>query len=215
MKAVHESWLTHGAHRFPHVHFECRTGDGLSVLQPGDASVISVLGVGLFTLKRIMDSSLRLEELGVKYAVVQSPSPIPQNLFVLRRFFHIHDIRIVKETLLEEAGVMYSSFMLQVPSIVDVRRTQDLERVAKISLEEDFGIDDLYLGRQVCGPVETLLAFYRLSIERIRFTLNQRTLAVTGETVKDEVNLRKLLQLLENRVQNLNLSTSKGVKSFL
>ena len=81
---------------------ECRLGDGLSVLAPGEAEVIVIAGMGGMLMKRILEDAPEV----VKSArfLVLSPH---RDVFELRKYLCAEGMRIEDETMVSEDGKYY------------------------------------------------------------------------------------------------------------
>jgi tRNA A22 N-methylase len=205
---ANENWNNFGKVNpaYARVTVDCRVGEGLSVLQPGDASIISILGLAANAVERILHSSERLGELGVRYLVVQTPQPNVPHLFRFRRFLYSEQMDVMKETLIEDSGILYSSFFVGIPSEIDAWKYEKAKQLLSINEKsEDFGNLDLYLGKNVEGDNQLLLSFYKHAFSNMRLILKQRKLAQTLDFSSNmEVRtIESILALLEARIKGL------------
>lgn len=81
---------------------DVRLGDGLSVLQPGEAEVICLAGMGGVAIKEIISADLPLAQ-AAKRLVLQPQRNVP----AVRRFLAENGFKIVAEDLAEDDGFYY------------------------------------------------------------------------------------------------------------
>lgn len=92
---------------FPPERFECRRGDGLRVLSPGEAGVLVITGMGGMRIQRILSEGSR---------AARGPWMVlgPQkNLEETRRFLYENGYRVERETVVEEAGFFYPLLLVR------------------------------------------------------------------------------------------------------
>ena len=86
-----------------------RQGDGLAVVQPGEADTVCIAGMGGKLIADILEAGPEVLA-GLKYAILQ-----PQNAFAeLRGWLYDHDWHIAKESLAKSEGRIYQ-ILLAVP----------------------------------------------------------------------------------------------------
>lgn len=81
---------------------DVRLGDGLSVLQPDEAEVICLAGMGGVAIKEIISAGLSLAQ-AAKRLVLQPQRNVP----AVRRFLVANGFKIVAEDLAEDDGFYY------------------------------------------------------------------------------------------------------------
>ena len=101
---------------------DVRLGDGLSVLQPDEAEVICLAGMGGVAIKEIISAGLPLAQ-AAKRLVLQPQRNVP----AVRRFLVANGFKIVAEDLAEDDGFYYDIIAVE-PGLME--RTEQ---------EADFG----------------------------------------------------------------------------
>ncbi len=96
---------------------ECRLGDGLSVLSPGEAEVIVIAGMGGMLMIRILSEGF--ETAKSARTLILSPH---RDAYELRKFLNGHGFAITGETMVQEDGKYYP-----------VMRTEFREKTAPLS----------------------------------------------------------------------------------
>lgn len=93
---------------------DVRLGDGLSVLQPDEAEVICLAGMGGVAIKEIISAGLPLAQ-AVKRLVLQPQRNVP----AVRRFLVANGFKIVAEDLAEDDGFYYEIIAVE-PGLMEL-----------------------------------------------------------------------------------------------
>lgn len=93
---------------------DVRLGDGLSVLQPDEAEVICLAGMGGVAIKEIISAGLPLAQ-AVKRLVLQPQRNVP----AVRRFLVSNGFKIVAEDLAEDDGFYYEIIAVE-PGLMEL-----------------------------------------------------------------------------------------------
>jgi tRNA A22 N-methylase len=182
-----------------------RHGDGIQVLENGDATLVSILGVGTSKIQSILESRFVLDSKGISKLVLQpSPSSLIQ-LFRLRRFLYSNQIDVLTEKLVFESGFYYLTFAAEVSTKADYEKIRQMQDLIAKSDAVDFSNQDLYLGREIeSDSIDTLRAYYSkwLShIDEILQNCDKRT--IPEEDARIQIH-NQLQRILRNRLLNLH-----------
>jgi tRNA (adenine22-N1)-methyltransferase len=93
---------------------DVRLGDGLSVLQPDEAEVICLAGMGGVAIKEIISAGLPLAQ-AAKRLVLQPQRNVP----AVRRFLVANGFKIVAEDLAEDDGFYYEIIAVE-PGLMEL-----------------------------------------------------------------------------------------------
>lgn len=93
---------------------DVRLGDGLSVLQPDEAEVICLAGMGGVAIKEIISAGLPLAQVA-KRLVLQPQRNVP----AVRRFLVANGFKIVAEDLAEDDGFYYEIIAVE-PGLMEL-----------------------------------------------------------------------------------------------
>ena len=93
---------------------DVRLGDGLSVLQPDEAEVICLAGMGGVAIKEIISAGLPLAQ-AAKRLVLQPQRNVP----AVRRFLVSNGFKIVAEDLAEDDGFYYEIIAVE-PGLMEL-----------------------------------------------------------------------------------------------
>ena len=93
---------------------DVRLGDGLSVLQPDEAAVICLAGMGGVAIKEIISAGLPLAQ-AAKRLVLQPQRNVP----AVRRFLVANGFKIVAEDLAEDDGFYYEIIAVE-PGLMEL-----------------------------------------------------------------------------------------------
>ncbi len=93
---------------------DVRLGDGLSVLQPDEAEVICLAGMGGMAIKEIISAGLPLAQ-AAKRLVLQPQRNVP----AVRRFLVANGFKIVAEDLAEDDGFYYEIIAVE-PGLMEL-----------------------------------------------------------------------------------------------
>ncbi len=93
---------------------DVRLGDGLSVLQPDEAEVICLAGMGGVAIKEIISAGLPLAQ-AAKILVLQPQRNVP----AVRRFLVSNGFKIVAEDLAEDDGFYYEIIAVE-PGLMEL-----------------------------------------------------------------------------------------------
>ena len=99
---------------------ECRLGDGLSVLRPGEAQTIVLAGMGAPLMAEILQKQMDVARAAER--LVLSPNIYPERL---RKFLLENGWRIPREKMIPEEGKYYPVFLAE-PGICPSYRPEEL-----------------------------------------------------------------------------------------
>lgn len=99
---------------------ECRLGDGLSVLRPGEAQTVVLAGMGAPLMAEILQKQMDVARAAER--LVLSPNIYPERL---RKFLLKNGWRIPREKMIPEEGKYYPVFLAE-PGICPSYRPEEL-----------------------------------------------------------------------------------------
>ena len=99
---------------------ECRLGDGLSVLRPGEAQTVVLAGMGAPLMAEILQKQMDVARAAER--LVLSPNLYPERL---RKFLLKNGWRIPREKMIPEEGKYYPVFLAE-PGICPSYRPEEL-----------------------------------------------------------------------------------------
>lgn len=84
--------------------FDCRLGDGLSVLKYGEADTVVIAGMGARTISKMLE-----RDCGAKRYILSSQSEVGK----FREFLNKNNFKIIKEETVSDRKHMYSIFVCE------------------------------------------------------------------------------------------------------
>lgn len=189
-----------------------RRGDGLSVLQPGEADTVTIAGMGGSLMSEILEAGYQAGKLSDVRELVLQPN-VGEN--AVREWLYRHGWYLAEETILEEDGKIYEVLhaVREEEAASFNGRLYDVSFLKAADLEEQALRKALfYMGPHLLrSSSQILLKKWKLELqklERIRMQMSQSELAESErkrEQLEAEMKaIREVLQCLPTGIQSYN-----------
>ncbi len=122
-------------HYYPHEKFDCRLGDGLTVVSPEEAEVVVMAGIGGPLIANILQQDLEKSKKFKRF--ILQPR---RHVEYLRQWLDENKFQVVKEKLVRERGMICEIFVVEYnPNYVPFNYSQPVLYEFPDSLLDTFG----------------------------------------------------------------------------